>query len=301
MADASQITTAFVEEYKNNVEMLVQQMGSKLRGSLSEDNYTGKAGEVVNQVGEVTAQTITDRHGDTPILGTPMDRRWVYPIGKHWGDMIDDEDRMRMFIDSNLESYYTKTGAMAIGRAIDDEIIGAFFGTAKTGENGSTNKSFLSTQVVAVDKGAAAATGLNVSKLKAARKLFRKNEVDLDMEEAYMAITAEQEENLLEEIQVINQDYNSNGGRPILEEGRLRRYLGFNFIQIERLTTDANGYRRVPVWVPSGMHLGTWNELFARVTPERVDKSYNTQVYVKQTFGATRVQEKKVVEIKCAE
>ena len=34
---------------------------------------------------------------------------------------------------------------------------------------------------------------------------------------------------------------------------------------------------------------------------DRADKSYSTQVYVKGTFGATRVEEKKVVAITCSE
>ena len=37
-----QITTAFVEQYKGNVEHLVQQKGSRLRSSVRVETVTGK-------------------------------------------------------------------------------------------------------------------------------------------------------------------------------------------------------------------------------------------------------------------
>jgi hypothetical protein len=39
-----------------------------------------------------------------------------------------------------------------------------------------------------------------------------------------------------------------------------------------------------------------WNDITTRVSV-RDDKRYATQVYVKTTIGATRLQEKKVVQI----
>jgi hypothetical protein len=41
-----------------------------------------------------------------------------------------------------------------------------------------------------------------------------------------------------------------------------------------------------------------WNDITPKIS-DRADKSYAMQVYVKGTFGATRVDEKKVVEIIC--
>jgi hypothetical protein len=48
------------------------------------------------------------------------------------------------------------------------------------------------------------------------------------------------------------------------------------------------------------MHLGMWNDISTMIS-QRDDKGYATQVYVKGTFGATRTEEKKIVEIKCDE
>jgi hypothetical protein len=122
-------------------------------------------------------------------------------------------------------------------------------------------------------------------------------EVDVDNEQLFAVITAQQHDDLLSEAQAISLDYNT---RPVLVDGRITAFMGFNFIHCERLTADASTYRRVPVFAKSGLHLGMWNDINTMVS-ERADKGYATQVYVKGTFGATRTEEKKIVEIKCAE
>ena len=80
-------------------------------------------------------------------------------------------------------------------------------------------------------------------------------------------------------------------------EAKTRSFMGFSFVLSERLPITGTD-REIPCWVPSGMHLGMWNDITTRIS-ERDDKSYSTQVYVKGTFGATRVEEEKVVEILC--
>ena len=289
------VTTHFVQQYTTNVQLLLQQKGSKLREAVTIGSYNGKAAKAVEQVGAVTAQKRTIRHGDTPLISTPADARWVFPTDYEWADLIDDQDKLRMLIDPT--SSYATNGAYALGRAMDDEIITAFFGDAKTGENGSTTTSFPAGQQVAADVGAASATGLNIAKLRAAKKILLANEVDVDNEQLFAVITAEQHDDLLNEAQAVSLDYNT---RPVLVDGRITAFMGFNFIHCERLGVDGSSYRRVPVFAKSGVHLGMWNDINTMIS-ERADKGYATQVYVKGTFGATRTEEGKVVEIKCAE
>jgi len=289
------VSTHFVQQYTTNVQLLLQQKGSKLRDAVTIGSYQGKAAKAIEQVGSVNAQKRTVRHGDTPLISTPADARWVYPNDYEWADLIDDQDKLRMLIDP--QSSYALNGAYALGRAMDDEIIEAFFGTAKTGENGSTNTTFPASQDVDADVGAAGATGLNIAKLREAKKILMANEVDIDNDPLFCVITAEQHDDLLNEAQAISLDYNT---RPVLVDGKITAFMGFNFIHTERLGVDGSSYRRVPAFAKSGMHLGMWNDINTMIS-ERDDKGYATQVYVKGTFGATRTEEEKVVEIKCSE
>ena len=287
-----EVTTAFVQQYTTNVALLLQQRGSKLRDYCTVGSYTGKAAKAVEQVGAVTAQVRTSRHSDTPLISTPHDARWVFPTDYEWADMIDDQDKLRMLIDPT--SSYATNGAYALGRAMDDLIITAALGDAKTGENGTTTTGF----ATATQQIAAAASGLTIAKLRAAKKIFMRNEVDMDMDQLCIAVTAEQIEDLLATTEVTSSDYNTVKS---LVQGNVDTFMGFKFIQIERLGVDGSSARRVIAWAKSGLHVGMWNDIKTDVS-ERADLvGKPTQVYAMGTFGATRIEQGKVIEILCYE
>mgnify|MGYP003629164793 FL=1 len=101
---------------------------------------------------------------------------------------------------------------------------------------------------------------------------------------------------MLGQTQAISLDFTN---KPVLVDGRIRSFMGFNFVDSQRLALSGTD-RTAICWAKSGLHLGIWNDINARIT-ERDDKSYSTQVYVKASFGATRTEEKKVVAITCSE
>lgn len=288
---SDQITTAFVQQYTTNLEFLLQQMGSKLRPYVMQQAFQGKAAKAIEQIGQIAAQKRTSRHADTPLISTPHDARWIFPLDYEAADLIDDQDRLRMLI--NPDSMYAMNQAMAIGRAMDDEIITRALGTAKTGENGTTSTAFDTTN----QQIAAGSAGLTVTKLREARKILMSNEVDVDMDPLFIIVTAAQIDDLLNSTQVTSADYNSVRA---LVSGEVDTFVGFKFIHCERLGVDGSSNRRVIAYAKSGLHFGTWKEISTRMT-ERADKSYATQVYACSTFGATRAEEGKVVEILCAE
>ena len=254
-----------------------------------EDSYRGKSGAAVNQIGAVNAVARTTRHADTPLIETPHDKRWVYPTDYEWADLIDDADKLKVIADPT--SPYAINGAMALGRSMDDLIIAAATGTAKTGEDGTTSTVLGSGQVAATTAG-----GLTIAKLREAMQLLIAAEVDVDNEELYCAIGAQQHDDLLGQTQAISLDFTN---KPVLVDGRIRSFMGFNFVDSQRLALSGTD-RTAICWAKSGLHLGIWNDINARIT-ERDDKSYSTQVYVKASFGATRTEEKKVVAITCSE
>lgn len=295
------VNTAFVQQYSTNIMMLLQQQGSRLRGAVTEQTFQGKAASVCEQFGQVSPVKNQGRHSDTPLISTPQDKRWIYPTDYDWADLIDQQDRLRMLIDP--AGPYTMGGVWAMGRAMDDEIINGIFGTNNTGENGTNAVTFPAGQIIAGNVGSTGNTGLNVAKLRAAKKLLMQSEIDLDTEQLFCGITAQQHDNLLNEVQAINLDYTD---RPVLVEGRIRSFMGFNFIHTERIpgglsytgTINTGGAYYVPVWAKSGVALGMWNDVQASVD-KRPDKRNSWQVYVTGTFGGTRLEEKRVVQITC--
>ena len=313
------VNTAFVQQYSTNIAMLLQQQGSRPRDTVTSYAFQGKAASMAEQFGQVSPVRNQSRHSDTPLISTPQDKRWIYPNDYDWADLIDQQDRLRMLIDP--AGPYTQAGVMAMGRAMDDEIIAGFFGSNNTGENGTSATGTLyaynsNSQSVAATTGASAATGLNIAKLRAAKKILLQADVDVDNDQLFMAITAQQHDNLLNEAQAISLDYNT---RPVLVDGKISAFMGFNFIHSERIpgaanfntaintgltSSDADGSYvtgsrwMVPFWAKSGMALGMWNDVSASVD-KRPDKRNSWQVYVTGTFGGARLEEKRCGVINC--
>ena len=313
------VNQAFVQQYSRNSMMLLQQQGSRLRNSVMNYSFVGKAASMAEQFGQVSPVRNQSRHSDTPLISTPQDKRWIYPNDYDWADLIDQQDRLRMLIDP--AGPYTQAGVMAMGRAIDDEIISGFFNANNTGENGTVSTSTLhafnsNSQSIAATIGAASATGLNIAKLRTAKRRLLEAYVDVDNDPLYCVISAKQHDDLLNEAQAVSLDYNSE---PVLVNGKISSFMGFNFIVTERIPGGANynaainpaitsadsdgsyvtGSRwMVPCFAKSGVALGLWNDIQAAVD-RRPDKRNSWQVYVTGTFGSARLEERRCLIINC--
>jgi hypothetical protein len=287
-----QVTTAMVEQYRGNVEHLVQQKGSRIRGCVSVETVVGK-NAFFEQIGSTDARKRTTRHSDTPRMDTPHSRRRVSLVDYDWADLIDDEDRIRMLIDPT--GPYAEAASRAMGRAMDIAIIDAADGTAFTGVAGGTSTSYTAGNTVDVQVGItpAADTGLNVGKLRAAKQVLDANEAEDDGR--YMIINAKQLQNLLAETELTSSDYSAV---KALVHGEINTFLGFDFKRTELIEVDANSDHKVLFWQMMGMKLAIGSEPTVKIS-ERADKNHATQVFVSMAIGATRMQETLVGYIEC--
>jgi hypothetical protein len=289
---SNQITTAFVQQYSSNVQMLSQQMGSVLRGVVDVESVTGK-NAFFDQVGKTTAVVRSSRHADTPQIDTPHSRRRVTLADYEWADLIDNADKVRLLIDPT--SSYAKAAAAAMGRAMDDVIIAALGGTSYTGETGSTSVTLPAGQK---PYSASQSDGLTVAKLLNAKKILDLADVDPSLPR-FIVCGPTQISDLLNTTEVKSSDYNTV---KALAMGQLDSFLGFKFIVTNRLKFDATNTddRLAYAFTSDAIKLAIGQDVIARID-ERADKSYSTQVYYAMSIGATRMEEEKVVEIACDE
>lgn len=296
-----EITTSFVQQFRSTLEMLAQQQRSRLRDKVIYDPAPGQT-HWYDQIGSSAAQRITNRHADTPVANTPHRRRKIDLAPYNWADLIDTVDKARMLADPS--SSYAQAGNAAMNRAIDDVIIGAFFATANTGADGTTTVAFPAANQVAVNSwtygSGSGNAGLTISKLIEARVLlFGGEAVDDDNQDTgdtYIAVTGKQIGNLLATTEATSKDFATV---QALVEGTISRFMGFNFVRTERLLTDGSGYWRVPVWNKKGVVLSVAEDLTQVRIDNRPDKNNATQPYYEMTIGAARVEEARVIEIKC--
>lgn len=283
---STQITTAFVQQYRTGVERLVQQRGSRFRSRVRVESGIQGTTAYFDQLGSTAAVQRLTRHANTPQLDTPHARRKLDLLTYDWADLVDKPDMVRTL--NEMTSPYQVNAADAMGRAMDDLIIAAATGTAYTGVAGATSASLATANTITWGS-----ASLTISKLRSAKEILDAFENDPD-EERYIACTAKQITNLLATTEVTSSDYNSV---KALVQGQLNTFLGFNFVRTERLGLDSGGQRINFAWRKSALCLGIGNDVYSRIS-ERDDKNYSTQVFFSMDIGATRMEEAGVVQIK---
>lgn len=291
-----EVATSFVQQFRSNLVMLAQQMPSRLEGAVYSEPVTGTTAWY-DQIGTATAQRIINRHGDTPVSNIPHRRRRIDMLAYNAAELIDGNDRVRMLADPT--SPYAQALVAAMNRQKDDLIIAQFFATANTGADGTTTVAFPSGNQIAVNSWkygtGSGNAGLTISKLIEAKALLDGAEVEET--DRYIAVSGKQLADLLGTTEATSSDFNSV---QALVSGKIEEFLGFKFIRSERLQTDGSGYRRCPVWQRNGMYLGKAQDIVADLGPRR-DKNNAMQAYYEMTMGAARVEEARVIEIKCQE
>ena len=285
----------YVIQYSTNINLLLQEKGSKLRSWVTEGSYVGKQASPVDQFGSIEMQSVTSRFAAMGRVDASVDRRWVFPSDYDLPQLIDTFDKLRLLTDP--ESTYVQNAVYAAGRQVDRLILSATTGTAKTGEAGGTSTTFTAANEVDVATGGANSR-LNVAKLLAVQELMIANSVDFFNEEVVIPLTAKDNSALLNEIQVISSDFNGMD-KPVLKDGRITQFLNFNFVYCQLAETVMAGTNEVtvPVWVKSGMHLGIWNDLTTSISKRNDLQGEPWQAYVYMTAGATRLEENKVYAI----
>lgn len=290
----------FTTQFSTNLELRLQQTASKLRGLVSEGSHVGKQASPIQYLGPVQLKTPVGRFAPMGRQDADFMRRWVFPKDGEIPQLIDTFDKLRTIMDP--QSQYATGAAAAVARGWDDEIIAQAFGTAQLGQDAAsftseTWASFSGAYSVAVNEGSTASSGLTVAKMLEAKRILRHNHVDPEMEPITMVIGSQQEKDLLGQTQIVSTEYND---KPVLVNGQVKQFLGFNIVMSERLTV-ASSVRSIIATGKSGLYLGMWADM-SNAVDQRVDLSGRPwQLYTTTTYGATRLEPGRTVEILCAD
>lgn len=292
---SDQISTAFVKEFGNTVDLLSQQKGTRLRRTIGRVEQVNGEFHFFEQIDKTSAVRTNTRHGDSPLIETPHARVRVSMENVEWGDLVDNFDRVRTLIDPT--DPMTRNAGFAVGREIDDIIIEALFADMNTGKDGGTTSSLPAAQTISADfDGDGTKEGLTVPKLREARKILKANEALGDMP-LWCVFSAEQEDDLLGSTEVTSADFNTV---RTLVNGDVDTFLGAEYVGSERLQTDSSSDRRVPFYVSEAMGLAVGAEPQVNIAP-RPDKKFSLYIYWATVVGATRLENDKMVEILCKE
>lgn len=291
---SANLPSFYVQQFATNIQLLLQQKGSNLRPFVMSGSHVGKQASPVDQIGAVSMQPVTGRFQPIGRVDASVDRRWVFPSDFDLNQLIDSFDKLRLLTDP--QSHYVQNAVNAAGRQLDDLILAAVSGTATTGGNAQNSTAFLAGNIVANNFGASAATGLTVAKLREGKRILMKNQVDIKNDQIVCVVNAQAHDNLLAEAQVISMDYND---KPVLVDGIVKRFLGIDFVYCERTLINGSSDNIIPLYAKSGLYLGMWNDMATKISQRDDLQGLPWQAYVYMTAGATRLEEKKVVQLLC--
>lgn len=315
MAFLNGIDTAFVNQYGKTLDLVAETKGGKFTGMSLEGTVTGEDA-YYDQLGSVFATAVVDSGSDTD---SPSDsishlRRKLDLTNYEVGLLLDRFDKVQTLI--NPESEYVMRQVSSLMRKKDIEFIKGALGTASTGKAGAG-----SADLAAGNKILQANAGLTINKIREARAILQKNGVDLDdpLNEAYLAVTPTQIEDLLGNTEATSADFMNV---KALVSGGIDTFYGFKIVvsnllpfvatntNVANLTWSASDVPAVSstddnvranfAWVKSGIRTGVGINIETDVA-KRADKRFNYYAYSAMRCGSVRMEEDKVVQIQVSE
>lgn len=290
------IDTAFVQSYASTVQMISQQMESRLLNAIRLENPTGERHyfELYDAHGEPATAEV--RHADLNYQDTNFTRVAVDVIAYEDARLISKFDEVKMLADPL--SPVVQAQAATFGRKIDKLIATAAFGDKLTGKTGTTTASFPSGNVVAVDDhdfGTGSGDALlTVSKVLQAKAILDANEVP-EQGRFFVAdgynLTA-----LLATMEASSKDYVSQAN---IERGELKYFGGFEFIKTEQVQLDGSGYRRCIAGHKNGLGMAINKSPMADISENKQKSGLPYQAYYCMQGAATRLDDNALVEVKC--
>jgi hypothetical protein len=297
----------YTTQFSTNLELLLQQKGSKLRGKVREGFHVGKQASPINQLGAVVLRAPKGRFSPLDHEDNSYVRRWVFPQAGDLPQLVDTFDELQTIVDP--KSALVEAAANAVGRAWDDNIIYNAFATAQLGQDASlmTSETFNTADTTAATPGfriadnfaASSSTGMTVAKLIEAKRVFEHYHNDLDSDSLTLVMGSKQASDMLNQVQFVSTEFND---KPVLVDGRVTRFMGFDIVISERLATVTSAdtsatCRNCIAFVKSGLYLGIWKDMENRID-QRVDLTgIPWQVYTMAMYGSTRLQPGKVLSI----
>jgi hypothetical protein len=301
MADDG-LTGLFVTQFSTLLRMKLQQKTSKLRGKVEEGTHAGaKIASPIQFIGPMQTRTPEGRFAPKKAAPQDYSRRWVSPIDRVGDQFVDSLDQLKTPIDP--KSQLVSRAAAACARDWDDEVIRAATAASTIGTDaGSLTTEAFDTSLyqIAANFKASASVGLTVAKLNEVRRILEHSHaLDDESEAVTLIIGSNQHADLRNQAQVTSSDFNKNGG--VLENGIVRRFMGFDIVVSERLPLVSSNVRGSLAFVKTGIYLGMWQDLKTEIL-RRPDLEANPwDISTVHSFGATRTELGKVVQILVAD
>lgn len=297
---------SFVQDYGSSVQMMAQQRESKLRNLVLNETATGERFyfELYNR--NQPMQQVTNRYADIVLTDSQFERRAVDLIDYDFAQFIDKFDKVKMLIDP--ANPISMAQAAQVGRQIDRIIVNAMGADMLTGKTGSVTSALPASQIVAVNSWAYGSgsgnANLTISKLIEASQIM--DAQDVPLEDRYLVVDPVNHSKLLATAEATSGDFVVSRN---LVTGQIDGLVGFKFVVMAGADPtntggivpidSGTGHRRVFAFQRTGIGLATGINPTFDISQIKIKRSLPWQAYVMMSMAATRLENSKVVEIRC--
>lgn len=294
MSTNQTITTAFKQQFHDTFIHALQSRESFLgktvvpRGMISGSSFT------VNNMGSGAMREVTGRYQDKTAQEVDHNTRIAYMADYDAGPYpVDAFDLLKLVADPTYK--YVEMMLAACERQKDIVIYRAALdgSLTRTLEGGSVT----STALPAAQQIAAGGTGLTKAKVIQAKSLFRKNKADSRYEpgtKLYLAYNSDSVRQILSDTTLTSADFMAS---KFLENGEVGNWCGFEWIPYEDLDVPSANVARTIAWSSTAIHYGVGMNVKTDVSENKSKRGHPMEVYGVLSLGATRQDEKKVVQI----
>ena len=293
MSTSLTITTAFKTQFHDGFYDQLQQRDSRFQAAITDRGMVTGSSFTTNNIGLVEAREVTGRYQDKQAQDIAHETRIAYMADFDIGPLVVDAfDLAKLVADPTYK--YRDLLIAAANRRKDRTIYRALLdgSLTRTTEGGSVT----TTTIPSGQQIAAGGTGFTKAKILQAKSLFRANEADeFNDEELFIAYDGVMLRQILADTTLTSADFMAV---QMLQTGKLAdKWLGFNWLPYNALDVPAGNTSRTVAWAKSCLQFGTGIDVKTDVRENATKRGHPTEVYGWMSFGATRQDEKKVVQI----
>lgn len=293
--------------FSRNVMLAAQMMNNPLRDAVTIVPASGEAQDIADLINAIEYTEGEDNSRRNPENVPDRARRWLVRPGViESGQYITKEEKFDQSQDptSSLVLAHTK----AVNRGLYDRILGVkktnsgfsiagggILGKIYEGKNPNSTKSLPGGNFIAHGS-----EGLTAAKLRAATEAMELEDFGLETDqEIFGLITPKQKTDLINLALETKASLNPFDVENI-REGKPGRLLGINWLFSNRVPTDSNGHRMVPLWSKDNIVCGMWQDIVGDMWNDTNAKNL-PYIYVDAYPACGRVQDGGVRVIPCVE
>ncbi len=293
MSTSPTITTAFKQQFHDTFIHALQQRDSRFQAAVSDRGMISGSSFTTNNIGLVEAKEVTGRYQDKQAQDVSHETRIAAMVDWDVGPLVvDGFDLPKLVADPTYK--YVELAVAAVNRRKDRVIYRALLDASlsRTVEGGTLSNA----TIPAGQQIAAGGTGFTLAKALQAVQLFRANEADaMNGEELYIAYNGVMVRQILSNTTLTSADFMAV---QMLQTGQIaKNWMGFTWIPYELLDVPAANTARTVAWCKSAVQFGTGIDPGTDVRENKNKRGHPTEVYAWGSFGATRQDERKVVQI----